>query len=179
MAFLKEADAVVLFPGGFGTLDEAMETLTLAQTGKHNPLPLVMIEPPGHDYWKTWSGFLMDQLEGNAYINREDLALFEITDSVEQAVRMIEQFYHRYHSLRFVGDLLVIRMRSALPAGAVDRLAAEFGDLLRPGAKFALITALPQEADEPALVDLPRLAFDFNRSQFARLRALIDFINVQ
>ncbi len=179
VAFLKEADAVVLFPGGFGTLDEAMETLTLAQTGKHNPLPVVMIEPPGRDYWKTWSGFLMDQLAGNAYISREDLALFEITDSVEQAVHLIEQFYRRYHSLRFVGDLLVIRMRTALPDAALDLLAADFGDLLRPDGKFAFTAALPQEADEPALVDLPRLVFEFNRSHFARLRSLIDFINVQ
>ncbi len=179
MAFLKEADAVVLFPGGFGTLDEAMETLTLAQTGKHNPLPVVMIEPPGRDYWKTWLRFLRGQLAGNAFIDREDLALFAIKDSVDQAVEMIEQFYRRYHSLRFVGDLLVIRMRSALPAAALDRLAANFDDLLRQGGKFTLITALPQEANEPALMDLPRLAFDFNRSQFARLRALIDFINAQ
>ena len=179
VAFLKEADAVVLFPGGFGTLDEAMETLTLAQTGKHNPLPVVMIEPPGRDYWKTWLRFLRGQLAGNAFIDREDLALFAIKDSVDQAVEMIEQFYRRYHSLRFVGDLLVIRMRSALPAAALDRLAANFDDLLRPGGKFTLITALPQEANEPALMDLPRLAFDFNRSQFARLRALIDFINAQ
>ena len=177
VAFLKEADAVVLFPGGFGTLDEAMETLTLAQTGKHNPLPVVMIEPPGRDYWKTWLKFLRDQLAGDAFIDREDLALFAITASVEQAVAMIEQFYRRYHSLRFVGDLLVIRMRSALPAAAFDRLKDDFADLLSPGGQFAAITALPQESDEPALADLPRLAFDFNRTQFARLRALIDFIN--
>lgn len=179
VAFLKEADAVVLFPGGFGTLDEAMETLTLAQTGKHDPLPVVMIEPPGRDYWKTWLEFLTDQLAGNAYISREDLALFQITDSVEQAVTIIEQFYRRYHSLRFVGDLLVIRMRSALPAAVLDRLAVDFGDLLSPGGKFSAVTALPQESDEPALADLPRLAFDFNRTQFVRLRDLIDFINAQ
>ncbi|MBL0716235.1 MAG: LOG family protein, partial [Desulfosarcina sp.] len=179
VAFLKEADAVVLFPGGFGTMDEAMETLTLAQTGKHNPLPVVMIEPPGQTYWERWTGFLKNQLAGDGFINGEDLGLFEITDSVSRAVAIIEQFYHRYHSLRFVGDILVIRMRSELPAGAIDGMQAAFGDLLSPGGRFKQIAALPPEADEPAIANLPRLAVDFNRTRFARLKVLIDFINAQ
>ena len=178
VAFLKEADAVVLFPGGFGTMDEAMETLTLAQTGKHNPLPVIMIEPPGQTYWQEWNGFLQRQLAGEGHIGREDLGLFEITDSIERAVAAIKRFYRRYHSLRFVGDLLVIRMHSPLPPNAFDRLPAAFGDLLRPGGRFAQhAAALPQEAGEPAIAALPRLTVDFNRNRFARLKALIDCIN--
>ena len=155
----------------------SLGNIALAQTGKHNPLPVVMVEPPGQDYWKTWSGFIKDQLAEGAHISREDLGLFAITDSIERVVAIIEQFYRRYHSLRFVGDQLVIRMHSPLPAAAFDRLTLDFGDLLSPGGKFSATTALPQEADEPALADLPRLAFDFNRTHFARLRALIDYIN--
>jgi hypothetical protein len=178
VAFLKEADAVVLFPGGFGTLDEAMETLTLAQTGKHNPLPIIMVEPPGQTYWEAWAAFIRDYLGAGAYVSGEDLNLFEITDSVDQAVASIEQFYRRYHSLRYVGDRLVIRMRTALPSVTVDRLQTAFADLLRPGGAFRLhMQALPEEADEPAFAVLPRLVIDFNRTHFARLKALIDFIN--
>ncbi len=178
VAFLKEADAVVLFPGGFGTMDEAMETLTLAQTGKHNPLPVIMIEPPGQNYWQEWNGFLQRQLARDGHIGGEDLGLFEITDSVERAIAVIKRFYHRYRSLRFVGDLLVIRMHSALPPGAFDQLPTEFGDLLRPGGCFARhAAALAEEAGEPAIDALPRLTVDFNRNRFARLKALIDFIN--
>ncbi len=178
VAFLKEADAVVLFPGGFGTMDEAMETLTLAQTGKHAPLPVVMIEPPGQVYWPRWMAFLREQLAGGGFIDADDLGLVEITDSIDRAVALIEQFYRRYHSLRFVGELLVIRMRTALPPGGFDRLTADFGDLLCPGGTFRLLdAALPEEMDEPALAALPRLAVDFNRTRFARLKTLIDFIN--
>jgi uncharacterized protein (TIGR00730 family) len=178
VAFLKEADAVILFPGGFGTMDEAMETLTLAQTGKHDPLPVVMIEPPGQTYWQAWVAFLRDQLAAGGYIDEDDLGLFEITDSVERALAIVERFYHRYHSLRFVGDLLVIRMRTALPPGALDHLAENFGDLLGPEGRFRSAPgALPEEMDEPAIADLPRLVVDFNRSRFARLKELIDVIN--
>lgn len=178
VAFLKEADAVVLFPGGFGTMDEAMETLTLAQTGKHNPLPVVMVAPPGETYWHNWAEFMRHQLAGNGFIDGEDRGLFEITDSVEQAVAIIEQFYRRYHSLRFVGDLLVIRMHSPLPPEAMERLPRDFGDLLRAEGQFkSLATALPEEKNEPAIAGLPRLTLDFNRTRFARLKALIDFIN--
>ncbi len=178
VAFLKEADAVVLFPGGFGTMDEALETLTLAQTGKHNPLPVIMIEPPGQTYWQAWTAFINDQLADGNYIDSEDLGLFEILDSIEPAVARIEQFYRRYHSLRFVGDQLVIRMHSALPPGALARLQAAFGDLLRPGGVFTMHPeALAEEADEPTIATLPRLVVDFNRTCFARLKILIDFIN--
>ena len=178
VAFLKEADAVVLFPGGFGTMDEAMETLTLAQTGKHNPLPVIMLEPPGQTYWRNWAALVERDLAGDGYIGREDLELFEIMDSVERAVARIAMFYRRYHSLRFVADHLVIRLRSALPSSAFERLPMDFADLLRPGGTFTqLASALPEEADEPAIGALPRLMVAFNRTCFARLKALIDFIN--
>ncbi len=178
VAFLKEADAVVLFPGGFGTMDEAMETLTLAQTGKHNPLPVIMLEPPGQTYWRNWAALVERDLAGDGYIGREDLELFEIMDSVERAVARIAMFYRRYHSLRFVADRLVIRLRSALPSSAFERLPMDFADLLRPGGTFTrLASALPEEADEPAIAALPRLVADFNRTCFARLKALIDYIN--
>ncbi len=178
VAFLKEADAVVLFPGGFGTMDEAMETLTLAQTGKHNPLPVIMLEPSGQSYWRNWAAFVEHDLAGDGYIGGEDLGLFEIMDSVERAVTRIDRFYRRYHSLRFVADRLVIRLRTALPSATCKALSEEFGDLLRPGGTFAQqASALPEEADEPAIAALPRLVVDFNRTRFARLKALIDYIN--
>src|SRR5512136_622239 len=108
VAFLKEADAVALFPGGFGTLDEAMETLTLVQTGKRNPMPLMLVDEPGGTYWPKWIRFFQDELRASGYISDSDFSLFERFDSVEAAVRHINRFYSRYHSLRYVHGQLVI-----------------------------------------------------------------------
>jgi len=177
VAFLKEADAVVLFPGGFGTMDEAMETLTLVQTGKRNPLPVIMIDPAGQNYWATWVAFLRTQMEQAGYIHRDDLDLFERSSSVEAAVAHITRFYRRYHSLRHVGSKLVVRLKAPLAEEDLDALREGFGDMLLPGGAIVQAGPLPQEADEPQLLELTRLIIDFNRSRFARLKALIDALN--
>jgi uncharacterized protein (TIGR00730 family) len=177
VAFLKEADAVLLFPGGYGTLDEGMETLTLIQTGKCNPIPVFMMDPPGSDYWKKWLKFVEKQLAENGFIAYEDLNLFRLVQSVEEAVELICRFYHRFHSLRYVKNKLVIRMLENLPVSTLELIQSEFSDVLRPGGNIRLSEALPEEEDEPGLRDLPRLLLDFNRIHSSRLRILIDLIN--
>lgn len=177
VAFLKESDAVALFPGGFGTLDEAMETLTLIQTGKRAPMPVVLMDTPGGTYWRRWVGFVRKELLAKGYINATDFSLFEQVDSAEEAVAVIGRFYARYHSLRFTGEKLIIRLLSPLEEEAVDSLRRLFTDLLLPGGDFLSSGAVALDEDEPELAHLPRLIVDFNRKDFARLRTLIDVIN--
>jgi uncharacterized protein (TIGR00730 family) len=177
VAFLKEADAVALFPGGFGTLDEAMETLTLVQTGKRNPMPLVLVETPGSSYWAHVIRFLEQELLTSGYICPSDFALFERVCSVDDAVARIQKFYRRYHSLRYVRGQLVIRLTSPLSSENIGTLTEQFQDILTPGGTITASGALNEEIDDEDEVHLPRLAVDFNRRGFGRLRSLIDSIN--
>jgi hypothetical protein len=177
VAFLKEADAVALFPGGFGTLDEAMETLTLVQTGKRNPLPLVLVDEPGGSYWKKWMRFFEDELLARRYISASDFSLFERFDSVDAAIRHINRFYSRYHRLRYVDEQLVIRLTSALTPAQAEDLQERFADMLSPGGAIRPSAALAAEAEDSELAHLPRLVVDFNRKDFGRFRTLIDAIN--
>ncbi len=177
VAFIKEAHAVALFPGGFGTLDEAMETLTLVQTGKRDPLPLILVDEPGGTYWTKWIRFFEDELLAHGYVSASDFSVFERVDSVAAAVGRINRFYHRYHSMRYVNEHLVIRMSSPLQPEQVRELRDRFRHLLSPGGGIAPTTAQPSEADEPELAGLPRLMVDFNRQDFGSLRGLIDMIN--
>jgi uncharacterized protein (TIGR00730 family) len=177
VAFLKEADAVALFPGGFGTLDEAMETLTLLQNGKHTPLPLVLIEEPGGSYWKRMVRFMNEELLTEGYISKNDFDLFTCVDSVDKAVEHINHFYSRYHSVRYIGDKLVFRLLSSISPADIGRLNKDFADILVYDGKIDIADPLPEEADEPELKDLTRLVIDFNRKDFGRLRHLIDHIN--
>ncbi len=178
VAFLKEADAIVLFPGGFGTLDEAMETLTLLQTGKSSPLPLVLIEEPnGGTYWSRWIHFFKEELLSEGYIVDNDFDLFECVDSIEAAITRINHFYKRYHSIRYVGEKLVIRLTSGVDSACVVGLNKTFSDILVEGGSIRLSDALPEEADEEEIIDLPRLIVDFNLLDYGRLRGLIDEIN--
>jgi uncharacterized protein (TIGR00730 family) len=177
VAFLKEADAVALFPGGFGTLDEAMETLTLVQTGKRNPLPLVLVDEPGGTYWTKWIRFFEDELLAHGYIGTSDFSFFERVDSVDTGVSKINRFYSRYHSLRYVNGKLVIRLTSPLAPHHISKLKDRFQDILLQNGDIVLSEALPAEADEPEIAHLPRLAVDFERNDFGRLRSLIDAIN--
>ncbi len=177
VAFLKESDAVALFPGGFGTLDEAMETLTLVQTGKRNPMPLVLVETPGSSYWAHVIRFLEEELLSHRYICPSDFALFERVLSVDDAVERIQRFYRRYHSLRYVRGQLVIRLSSPLGDADVSALEGRFRDLLLPGGRIAPSGALDEEREDADEVDRPRLVIDFNRRDFGRLRSLIDAIN--
>jgi uncharacterized protein (TIGR00730 family) len=177
VAFIKEACAVALFPGGFGTLDEAMEALTLLQTGKRYPLPVVLIDGPGDTYWSGWIDFVQDHLSSAGYIGPGDGAFFHHTHDIDEAVAVIKGFYHRFHSLRFVDGKAVIRMASELKKSHVDKLRQEFADIIADGGGMLLSGALPKECDEPELANLPRLVVDFNKRDFARLRQLIDAIN--
>jgi uncharacterized protein (TIGR00730 family) len=177
VAFLKEADAVALFPGGFGTLDEAMETLTLVQTGKRNPLPLILVDDPTCSYWTEFIKFLEAELLTRNLIGSPDFALFERVDSVDRAVERINHFYRRYHSLRYVNGQLVVRLTSQLVEGDIRDLREKFHDILLPQGTIAASGALPAEQEDQDLVDLPRLVIDFNRHDFGRLRSMIHTIN--
>lgn len=177
VAFIKEADAVVLFPGGFGTLDEAMETLTLVQTGKRDPLPLILADVPDGTYWSRWIGFLEDKLLREGYIGISDFSLFERAYSVDDVMEKIGRFYRRYHSLRYVDGMLVIRVTSSPDEFSIGKLREGFSDILSPGGEIYLSGALPEEADEPEIAELPRLVIDFNRQNFGRLRSFIDAVN--
>jgi len=176
LIFQKEANAIALFPGGFGTHDEGFEILTLAQTGKSDPQPIVCLQAPGCDYWDEWYAFVTRQLLARQLINPEDLSLFKITSSIDDAIDEIRNFYRRFHSIRYVGRLLVIRLKTSIALEQVAGLHQAFGDLLSEGT-FELRGALPEELDEPDLRDLPRLAFISNRQSASRLRQLIDHLN--
>jgi hypothetical protein len=177
VAFLKEADAVALFPGGFGTLDEAMETLTLVQTGKRNPMPLVLVDDPECSYWSRVIELFEEELLARNYICPADFALFEQVCSVDAAVDKIRHFYHRYHSLRYVHGQLVIRLTSPLSSNDIRKLTDQFHDILLPGGRITASGALEAETDDADVSHLPRLLVDFNRKNFGRLRSLIDSIN--
>ncbi len=177
VAFLKEADAVALFPGGFGTLDEAMETLTLVQTGKRNPMPLVLVDDPTCPYWIDFIKFVKEELLARNYISETDLALFERVESVEAAVSRINRFYSRYHSMRYVDGQLVIRLTSQISREHIMKLKGSFHDILLPHGEIVPSSALPEEREDGDVVNLPRLVVDFNRRDFGRLRSLIDAIN--
>jgi uncharacterized protein (TIGR00730 family) len=174
--FLKEADAIVLFPGGFGTLDEGFETLTLLQTGKTQPVPLVLLDHPHGTCWTVWQDYVERQLLARGMISREDLALYRVTDSVEVAVQEIVDFYRVYHSARYLRDLLVIRLRRRLPDDYLRALATDFQDIIVQGG-ITQRGAFSAEADAPAIAHLPRLALRFDRVHFGRLRRLVDRIN--
>jgi hypothetical protein len=176
LMFVKECDAIALFPGGFGTLDEGFEVLTLVQTGKSHLFPIVLIEEPGGDYWKHWLSFIKDVLLQRGFISPADMSLFKITTSVDEAVDEIATFYRIYHSMRYVGDRLILRLQQPLSDAALDRIKHDFKDILA-GGTFEQTQALPAEANETHLSHMPRLRFRFDRQSLGRLRELIDFIN--
>src|SRR6266704_5866514 len=176
VAFVKESDAIVVFPGGFGTLDEAMEVFTLIQTGKTSPRPLVLIDDES-GYWDLWFDFIKSAMLGRGFISAEDFAIFTITRDVEEAIRVIEEFYRNYHSMRFVGGKLIIRLNKELTDAAVAELESEFPEVLRPGTRIVRTSPLPEETDEPDLLHLPRLALQFDHQHYGLLIAFIGRIN--
>ncbi len=177
LIFVKEADAIVLFPGGFGTHDEGYEVLTLVQTGKTRPLPIVFVDSPRGTFWKTWLRYVHDHLLRAKLISETDLALFKVTTSVDEAVQEITGFYRVYHSSRFVGRDFVVRLEHPLPPALVSALSREFADLLAGGA-VAQTAALPEEHEqEPELDQLTRLVFRLVPGRAGRLRQLIDRVN--
>jgi len=176
LLFVKESDAVALFPGGFGTLDEGFEVLTLIQTGKSHLFPVVMVDEPGGDYWKQWHHYIETVLLKRGMISPSDLALYKVTDSVDEAVAEIVNYYRVYHSMRYVGGYLVLRLQHALAAPLMDKIHQEFADILESGG-FEQTSALPAEANDTHLAALPRLCFRFDRKNLGRLRMMIDTIN--
>ena len=178
LLFVKEATAVVLFPGGFGTMDEGFEILTLVQTGKAQLVPIVLLDAPRGTYWKTWQRYVEDHLLRRALISEEDLSLYRVTDNVDEAVDEITRYYRVFHSARYVRDLLVLRLKRPLPPDFLAGLAAEFSDIIEGDTGIIQRAAFPVEQDEPETLALPRLAMRFNRMAFGRLRRLIDRLNL-
>jgi uncharacterized protein (TIGR00730 family) len=176
LIFIRHSDAIALFPGGFGTMDEGYEALTLMQTGKSQLMPLVLIDRPGGTYWKTWDKHIREHLLRDQLISPDDLHLYQITDDTDQAVKMITRFYRNFHSSRFVKDLFVIRLKHVPSDSAIEALNEDFADLI-VGSPIQRISATPEEVVDDDNVSLPRLAFGFNRRDYGRLRQLIDVLN--
>jgi hypothetical protein len=176
LMFVKESDALVCLPGGFGTLDEALEVLTLLQTGKRELVPVVLLNPPDGTYWNSFNDFIVKELLGDGMISEEDLHLYKITDKCDEAVEEVLQFYREYHSMRYVRDRLVLRIQNPLDTKLLDGINNEFGGILHDG-DIQQGEALPAERDEPYLRDYPRLVMNFNRRNLGRLRRMIDCIN--
>jgi uncharacterized protein (TIGR00730 family) len=172
--FLKGTHAACLFPGGFGTFDEAFEVLTLIQTGKNPIIPVVFVDVPAGDYWQQWEQFIREQMVMRKLIDADDLHLFRITDEVEDATAEIFAFYRVFHSARFVDDDLVLRLKRPLPTEALMALQEEYADILN-GPLLQRQGPLLAEGDEwPGLW---RLVMPFIRSRYGRLRRFIDAIN--
>jgi len=175
--FLKETHAIALFPGGFGTMDEGFEVLTLMQTGKARVIPVVLLDRPGGHYWDTWLSFLAEYLLKLGLVSQDDFHLFKIARDVDEAVSEIAKFYHNFRSYRWVGARMVIRLNRQLTPAAIEKIAADFADLLQ-GRPVMASGALPEEQNEPDLAGVPRLVLSPHRRNFGRVRQLIDAVNV-
>lgn len=176
VTFMKESHGYALLPGGFGTMDEAFELLTLMQTGKSFLAPVVLLDPPGGTYWSTWRDFVVRELLGNGLISESDLDLVLLTDSVDVAVDEICRFFNVYHSSRYVGSRLVIRLNRELSDAELTMLNSEFGDIIESG-QIERIEITRSEIEDHDALDMHRVAFRFNRAGHARLRQMIDRIN--
>jgi len=178
LSFMKESSAFALLPGGFGTMDEGFELLTLMQTGRSAIAPIVLLDPPGSTYWESWLRFTETELLGRSLISPEDLSLFKVCHEIDEAVDEICHFYRRYHSMRFVGRRLVLRLTSPVDDDELEELNQEFAGII-DGAPMTRVEASAGEVDDDDVPDLPRIAFRFDRRSFARLRHLIDRLNEQ
>lgn len=176
LSFVKEADAFAMFPGGFGTMDELFESITLIQTGKANILPVVLVDEPGGTYWQTFLAFLREHLLSHHLISPNDLSLIRATNDVEEAVSEITNFYKVFQSYRLVRDLVVFRLKRKLAPKAVEAINEEFSDLLKEG-RFEQTVALSEETNEEGIFHLPRLVANLRRGDYGRWRQLIDRIN--
>ena len=175
LSFMKESDAFVLFPGGFGTLDESFELLTLMQTGKSDLHPVIMLEAPGTGYWEPWLQFV-ETLVAQGMIAVDDLNLFTVTTDLDEAIAEIRSFYAVYHSQRYVDGDLILRLTTEPTDEQVDELNVEFADIVRTG-RITKVGPAPAEIASDDFVDLARLRFRFDRRQFGRLRCLVDRLN--
>jgi len=176
LVFVKETDATALFPGGFGTHDEGFEMLTLIQTGKSKPRPIVLMEPDGSTYWDAWRRYVVDHLLKGGFINKEDLNLFRIVKTADEAIRYIEDFYRIYHSIRYVSGLTVIRLNKEISEKTLSLINREFKDILTSD----LIRRSPptnKEVQEGEYPGLPRIVMNFNMRAYGRLCEMIHAIN--
>ncbi len=176
LMFVKECDAVICLPGGFGTLDEALEVLTLLQTGKRDMVPLVLLNAPGQRYWEILDQFIRAELLQGGMISPEDLHLYRVTDDCAEAVDEVLQFYRIYHSMRYVKSKLVLRLTEPLSPEFLEQINAQFRSILVTG-RIEQTGPLPAERDEPELAELTRLVLSFDRRSLGKLRDMIDTIN--
>ncbi len=180
LMFVKEADAVVIFPGGFGTHDELLESITLAQTGKSQLVPIILMDLPDGTYWSRWREFLRENVMSRGYIVENEMTFFKIVTDADAAVNEITRYYRNFHSYRFVKQDLVIRLNHAPSPELIDRLNRDFADIVTDG-KIRKTDPLPDEVEDevedPDTLHLHRLLVHFNREDFARLRQMIDVIN--
>ena len=176
LIFIRHSDAIILFPGGFGTMDEGYEAITLMQTGKSQLMPLVLVDRPGGTYWKTWDKQIREHLLRDGLISPDDLNLYRITDNVDEAVKIVTRFYRNFQSTRFVRDLFIIRLKHAPSASAIEALNEDFADIIT-GEPMKAIEATAEEREDNDRLDLQRLAFGFNRRDYGRLRQLVDVLN--
>jgi uncharacterized protein (TIGR00730 family) len=176
LIFAKESDATVLLPGGFGTLDEGFEMLTLFQTGKTLPRPIVLLEDKNGDYWKSWLDFVDSVLIEGGFVSKEDRKLLQVAHSPEEAVKHVTDFFRVYHSLRYVRGRTVLRFVREIPEKLINQLNADFKDILTKG-KIEASEPLKDELVNKEHLGLPRLVFDFNHRNFGRLNEMIHFIN--
>jgi len=173
LMFITHAQAVAVFPGGFGTQDELFEALTLVQTGKSNLFPIVLVEHPGGDYWRHWERYIRGELHDNKFISPEDFSIYHLAKDVEDAVEHVVRFYRMYHSSRYVGDTFVIRMTRSLRDDELDIINREFNVLVKTG-RIEQVAALPGETDH---LTLPRLAFHHTKRKYGMLLALVNRLN--
>ena len=176
LMLMKESHGYALLPGGFGTLDEGYELLTLLQTGKAEPAPVVLVETPGGTYWHGWRRFIDEQVIEPGYISPGDVALFKVVNTVEEAAEEVLGFYRNYHPCRWVGDLLVLRLQTMPSVGELRELNRRFADIVVSGSIRAASPFPPERSGQDHL-ELPRVAFRFDKAHFARLRLLIDALN--
>ena len=176
LMLVKESQAFICVPGGFGTLDEMFELLTLSQTGKGNPVPIVVLDLPNDPFWGDLDSFIKKTLLPRKLVSEQDLALYRICSSVDEAVSEINKFYSVYNSMRFVGKRLVLRLNRQISDVHLSKLNNDFSDICL-NSSIERVTATKAEIDDKDLPDKPRLAFQFARRDFGRLRQLIDSIN--
>lgn len=177
LIFMKETDATTLFPGGFGTNDEGFEDLTLIQTGKSKPRPILLMEPEGSTYWATWKRFVNNELLKNGYISKEDFNLFHIAKSVDEAIKYIEDFYRIYHSIRYVSGVTVLRLNKEISEATLKLINQKFKDILT-GGEIRLSPPLEEEIRKGEYLGLPRLVMKFNFHNYGRLCEMIHVINM-
>jgi len=176
LMLIKESDAYAVLPGGFGTQDECYELLTLLQTGKAEPAPVVLVETPGGTYWHGWQRFLKEEAIQPGWVSSDDVCLYRVANTVEEAASEILGFYRNYHSCRWVGELLVLRLQVAPSNAELKELNRRFADIVASGT-IRRASPFPPELSGHDHIELPRLALRFDKMHYGRLRLLIDALN--